>query len=310
MITGLTAFPLTPLDEERIDEEAFSALVARLAAAGVDGLGVLGSTGNYAYLTGAERARVARLAVQAAGDTPVVVGIGALRTRDVLAHAEAAQAAGAAGLLLAPVSYHPLSEDEVVDLFAAVAAQASVPVVVYDNPGTTHVTFTDELHGRLAQLEHVAAVKIPPPPSLVPEAAARTIGALRAHLPAGHHVGISGDPAAAIGLTHGCDGWYSMIGAVLPEHALRVTRAATAGDVAGAVRAAADLEPVWALYRRFGSLRTCAALAVAIGDATEPVLPRPLRPVPTEHRTAVADALAELGVQVRDGAGRGATRRP
>ncbi len=296
MFAGLTAFPLTPLDEDSIDEAAFTALVDRLARAGVDGLGVLGSTGSYAYLTRAERQRVAHLAVQAAGDVPVLVGIGALRTRDVLTHAADAQAAGAAGLLLAPVSYHPLSEDEVFDLFADVAAVASVPVVVYDNPGTTHVTFSDELHARIAQLSAVRGVKIPPVP-LTPGLARQRVADLKAGLPPGHGVGISGDPAAAVGLTSGCDGWYSMIGAVLPDHALRLVRAAQAGDVTATLQASVDLEPVWALYRRFGSLRTVAALAVELGDVTEPALPRPLRPLPAEHRGDVRQALVDLGVR-------------
>ena len=68
MLTGLSAFPLTPMNEQTIDEVAFVGLIERLAAAGVDSIGVLGSTGNYAYLTRDERARITRLAVAHAGD--------------------------------------------------------------------------------------------------------------------------------------------------------------------------------------------------------------------------------------------------
>lgn len=84
MLTGLSAFPLTPMNETAIDEAAFVRLIERLVAAGVDSIGALGSTGNYAYLSLEERARVARLAVAHAGNVPVIVGISALRTRDVL----------------------------------------------------------------------------------------------------------------------------------------------------------------------------------------------------------------------------------
>ncbi|WP_269471647.1 dihydrodipicolinate synthase family protein [Actinomyces viscosus] len=55
-------------------------LVERLAVAGVDSITALGSTGSYAYLAPAERARVARLAVERAGPTPVFIGVGDLRT--------------------------------------------------------------------------------------------------------------------------------------------------------------------------------------------------------------------------------------
>lgn len=51
MFTGLCAFPLTPLHQQNIDEKAFIRILARLTDAGVDSLGVLGSTGSYAYLS-------------------------------------------------------------------------------------------------------------------------------------------------------------------------------------------------------------------------------------------------------------------
>ncbi|GGK40948.1 hypothetical protein GCM10008955_38420 [Deinococcus malanensis] len=72
------------------------------------------ATGSYAYLTRTERRRTAQLAVQHAGDVPVIIGIGALRTRDVLELAQDAQTAGARGVLLASMSYQKLSEDEVL----------------------------------------------------------------------------------------------------------------------------------------------------------------------------------------------------
>lgn len=133
MFSGLSAFPLTPLDEKSIDEAAFVRLVERLASAGVDSICALGSTGSDAYLTRAERERVAQLAVQHAGAIPVIVGIGALRTRDVLDLAQDAQKAGARGVLLAPMSYQKLSDDEVFGLFETVARSLSVPMCVYDN---------------------------------------------------------------------------------------------------------------------------------------------------------------------------------
>ncbi|MEU5334304.1 dihydrodipicolinate synthase family protein [Streptomyces asoensis] len=128
MFTGLSAFPLTPIPGNgSVDKKAFAALVGRLATAGVDSIGALGSTGSYAYLTREERARVARIAVEHADGVPVIVGIGALRTRQVLQAAEDAQNSGAAGVLLAPVSYQPLTDDDVFGLFEEVTANLSVP---------------------------------------------------------------------------------------------------------------------------------------------------------------------------------------
>ena len=73
-----------------------------------------------------------------------MVGDGAVRTRHVLDLVEDAQAAGAAALLLAPVTYQPLRTDEVFDLYAEVDRHVSVPLCVYDNPDTTGFAFSDE----------------------------------------------------------------------------------------------------------------------------------------------------------------------
>lgn len=110
--------------------------------------------------------------------------------------AEHAQDAGAAALLVAPVSYQPLSDDEVYGLFEDVNAAASVPVVVYDNPGTTHFTFSDDLHARIADLARIASIKIPPIEG-GPDVVQERIDTLRARIRAGVTIGISGDYVAA-----------------------------------------------------------------------------------------------------------------
>ena len=290
---GLSAFPLTPMDEHAIDDAAFGGLVRRLAAAGVDSIGALGSTGSYAYLTGAERSRAARLAVGAAGGTPVMVGVGAMRTKDVLALVEGAQDAGAAALLLAPVSYQPLREEEVFDLFADVDRHVSVPVCVYDNPGTTHFAFSDELYRDVARLASVQAIKIPAPPAA--EAATR-VPQLREVIGDDAIVGVSGDPLAAASLLAGAPAWFSVIGGLLPEAALAITRAAQAGDERRTFEAAERLRGFWELFESYGSLRVVAAAAARLGLTQTVNLPRPLRPLDDAGQARLAQVLDNLGL--------------
>lgn len=292
MLTGLSAFPLTPITDDGVDEEAFAALVGRLAAARVDSITALGSTGSYPYLDREERAHVARLAVEHAGNTPVLVGIGALRTRGVLELAEDAQAVGASGVLLAPVSYQALTADEVFGLYEDVAAELSVPLVVYDNPGTTHFTFTDELYARVAELPNVASIKIPGVPA-DPGEAERRVSRLRALLPA-VTIGVSGDPLAATGLNAGCDAWYSVLAGTVPEPALAITRAARGGAAASAAAESERLRPLWELFARHGSLRVVSAIAEHLGLVGHPNLPRPLRGLPDADRAAVAAVVDRL----------------
>ncbi|MCX4706600.1 dihydrodipicolinate synthase family protein [Streptomyces sp. NBC_01352] len=293
MFRGLSAFPLTPTDEHGIDETAYATLVARLAAVGVDSIGALGSTGGYAYLTREQRARAVRIAVEAADGVPVMVGVGALRTAHVLALTEDAQKAGASGVLLAPMTYQPLTEEEVFGLYEDVTRELSVPLCVYDNPGTTHVNFTDELHGRIAQLPNVGSIKIPGVPEDPAQAEAR-VDALRTLIPETVTIGVSGDYTAARGLNAGCDAWYSVIGGTFPQTALALTRAAQSDDAERARDLSDELEPLWALFRSHGSLRVMSAAASHLGLTGEPNLPLPLRGLDEAARQDVVAVLSAL----------------
>lgn len=288
--TGLSAFPLTPFRDERIDEAALTALTERLVTARVDSITALGSTGSYAYLTRDERARVSRRVIAAAGDIPVIIGVGAMRTRHVLELVEDAQQAGAAGILLAPVSYQPLTAADVFGLYRDVSAELSVPLIVYDNPGTTRFDFTDELYADIAALPRVASIKLPGIPE-DPVAARRRIDRLRRLLPAHLSLGVSGDKFGATGLAAGCDAWYSVIGGTLPGPAVTITRAqrAGAGDQASAI--AADLAPLWEMFDRHGSLRVTAAVAEELGLATRSCLPLPLEGLNDAERAPLRDFL-------------------
>jgi len=132
MFKGLSAFSITPADRSgRVDTAALSRLVDRLVSARVGSVGLLGSTGTYMFLSREERRRAIEAAVEVTrGDMPLIVGVGALRTDDAVAHAQDAERAGASGLLLAPVSYTPLTEDEVFHHFATVAGATGLPLCI------------------------------------------------------------------------------------------------------------------------------------------------------------------------------------
>lgn len=295
--TGLSAFPLTPITDDAVDERAFVGLIERLATAGVDSITALGSTGSYAYLTAAERARVARLAVEHAGATPVFVGVGALRTSQVLAHVESAEAAGAAGVLLAPITYQPLTEDDVLGLFRTVTERTELPVIVYDNPGTTRFTFTTELYARIAELPGIASLKIPGVPA-DPTRARAQVAEIRAAVPEHVTIGVSGDAMAATGLNAGCDAWYSVLGGTVPGPALAISRAAREGRTEDAMAGSERLAPLWSLFAEFGgSLRVVAAIAEQLGLAPEKCLPLPIQGLDAAQRARVAEVVDELGLE-------------
>ena len=293
MFTGLSAFPLTPLTEKGIDEKSFVRLLERLVSAGVDSIGALGSTGSYAYLDRSARERVARLAVEHAGDIPVMVSIGSVSTSDVLHLAEDAQRAGVSAVLLAPVSYQKLTQDEVFTLYETVTRHLSVPLCVYDNPATTHFDFTDDLYARIAHLPQVGSIKIPGL-SADPVGTRQRLDALRPRVPSHLTLGAAGDLAAATVLTQGGDVWYSVIAGLFPEIPLAITRAAQAGDTQTAQALSAQLEPLWKLFRQHGSLRVVAAAAEILGIVAFPCLPLPLQSLSGDGRQCLAHILEQL----------------
>ncbi len=275
IFTGLSAFPLTPADGDGVvDTDALGLLVDRLARAGVDSVSVLGSTGTYAYLDRDQRNRAVAAAVEAAsGRLPVVVGVGALRTNWSLELAVAAQRAGASGLLLAPMSYTQLTDREVRDHFKAVAGATGLPLCIYNNPGTTNFRFSRTLIAELAAVAGIDAVKMPP---LDDDAYAEEIAELRGHTPPGFKIGYSGDWCAAPALLAGADGWHSVIAGILPEPALRLTRAGQASDVLEVARIETAFAPLWSLFKRHGSLRLIYEIADQLGlGVSDP--PQPLQ---------------------------------
>jgi 4-hydroxy-tetrahydrodipicolinate synthase len=196
-------------------------------------------------------------------------------------------------VLLAPVSYQALTADDVYGLYEDVTSQLSVPLAVYDNPGTTHFTFTDDLYQAIAALPHVASIKIPGVATDLAQAAAR-LTRLRELLPDAVTVGVSGDALAATGLNAGCDTWYSVIGGTLPKSALRITRAAQAGDASASTAESDRLQPLWGLFARHGSLRVTAAIAEHLGLVSRPSLPRPLRGLSEAGRVEVVTVVTDL----------------
>lgn len=294
MFTGLSAFPITPFKNESIDFKALEALITNLTAAQVDSICAMGSTGLYPYLSRSELNQVAKVTVESAGNTPVMAGIGALRTLDVLKNAEAAQQAGVSAVLLAPMSYHRLNDNEVYSLFEKVTAELSVPLCVYENPGATNFTFSDELFSDIAKLPNVAAVKIPGMP-FETEQGEQRLSQLRKLVPKSVAIGVSGDKFGAAGMAAGCDLWLSVVGGLFPKTIKKMIEVAQSQSRADAMIAYPEFEPIWELFvRNRGGMRVMATAANILGFTESNCLPEPLMPLDKEDRDQLEVLLKQL----------------
>lgn len=290
--TGLSAFPMTPSDENgRVQTDQLQRFLDRLKVADVGSVCLLGSTGTYAYLSRPERRRAIEAAVEGlAGCVPLIVGVGAIRTDEACYLARDASKVGANALLLAPVSYTPLTQEEAFQYYQAVAAATDLPLCIYNNPGTTHFTFSLDLLERLANVPGIAAVKMPlPVQGNIPNDLLR----LRNALPYNFAIGYSGDWGCAEALLAGADTWYSVVAGLFPGIAAKLTRAAQAGRTDEVHLLDARLAPLWDLFKEYGSLRVIYSAAKQLGLTTCDA-PRPILPLGKDEARRVAVATEHL----------------
>ncbi|MEV4680743.1 dihydrodipicolinate synthase family protein [Streptomyces kurssanovii] len=152
-----TALPLR--DDLSVDLDAYAEHVRRLIDEGCDGVVPNGSLGEYQTLTGDERARVVRTAVEAAGDgARVMPGVAAYGSAESRRWAEQAAEEGCGSVLLLPPNAYRADEQAVRAHYAEVA-RVGLPVVGYNNPFDTKVDLTPALLARLYGDGSIVAVK-------------------------------------------------------------------------------------------------------------------------------------------------------
>lgn len=289
LLGPLVAYLPTPRTPEgRLHVDVLQALVDR-AAAGRVGVAVLGSVGGAPYLDRATRRDVVAAAVTAAaGRVPVVAGVGGTATEDVLRYVDDACVAGADALLLAPVSYLPLTDDEVVGLVRTVAERAGAPVWIYHNPVTTRFAFDV---GLLAELLHVPGVQgVKDRGADAQEVRTRT-ARLLSDAPPHAEVGFSGEVLGATALLAGAATWHSALASLLPGPYARAAAAAVSGDHTLCTSLLAALTPLAELAAGTGGLRMVHALGEEVG--------LPLGPPPAPVRLPPADVVARAAGLLR-----------
>jgi len=134
-ISGTLAAAVTPLRDGgvRLDEDGFAALIEFYRASGLEGLLVVGTTGEGILLEQGERRRVAELAVAGAGALRIIVHCGAQSTAETSALAAHAAEAGADGVAVIAPPFFAFEVDELLEHFAAAAAAcAPLPFYLYE----------------------------------------------------------------------------------------------------------------------------------------------------------------------------------
>lgn len=158
---GIIAYPITPFDKnEKVDIQLYKKLLERLIISGSHAVAPLGSTGVMPYLTDAEKEAITEATIeQVNGRVPVLVGVSNLTTERTIYHAKFAEKAGADAVMIIPMSYWKLTDDEIIQHFDAVAKQISIPIMAYNNPATGGVDMSPALLKKILQIPNVTMIK-------------------------------------------------------------------------------------------------------------------------------------------------------
>ncbi|WP_299503217.1 dihydrodipicolinate synthase family protein [uncultured Roseobacter sp.] len=143
-----------------LNEAALAETVDHLVAAGVHGIIVAGTTGEYYAQSMEERIDMMRRSRSLIGDrVPMIVGTGAIRTEDSILFAQAAKEVGADALLIATPPYAYPTGREIALHALAVDRAANLPVMLYNYPGRMSVNMDEECLDRLGRSPNFCAIK-------------------------------------------------------------------------------------------------------------------------------------------------------
>ena len=151
----------TPLtDAGEVDLPSVHTLVEHLIGGGVHGIFALGSTGEFASLTGRQRQKLLGATVAAVGGrVPVLAGILDTSTARCIENGLAAKAAGVDAVVLAPSFYFRPSQAELLDLFRAVRTAVGLPLIAYDVPSAVNTKLECDTVVRLAAEGTISGLK-------------------------------------------------------------------------------------------------------------------------------------------------------
>ena len=285
---GVFPYLVSPVDASgRVKADVLGRLVDDLIGAGVHGVTPLGSTGEFAYLDGAQRAEMVRATIAAAaGRVPVVAGVAATATADAVAQARSYQTLGANGILAILESYFPLTEPQVEAYFRAIADAVDIPVVLYTNPQFQRTDLSLDVIARLAAHPRIGYIKDASTNtgrllSIANRSPGLKLFSASAHIP------------ACVMLIGGV-GWMAGPACVIPRQSVALYELCRTGRWAEAMALQRRLWRINEIFARF-NLAACikAALQIKGYDVGDPVAPQ--RPLGAAERDIVAAALRDSG---------------
>ncbi|MEL6768753.1 MAG: dihydrodipicolinate synthase family protein [Pseudomonadota bacterium] len=269
-----------------IDYPTFAAVAERLIAAGVHGIIVAGTTGEYYAQTMEERVALMRHAIDVvAGRVPVVVGTGAMRTEDAVALATAARDTGADAILIGTPPYAVPTGRENALHALAVDRAANLPVMLYNYPGRMAAEMDEDFLDRVGRSPNFRAIK-------------ESSGDInRVHLLARDYPHIrllcGMDDQALEFFAWGARGWVCAGSNFAPEAHIALWRTcAVEGDFAKGRRIMSAMLPLMRVLEQGGKFVQCIRHGMALRGLPVGPVRRPLRDLDKEEKRMLAETVA------------------
>ena len=259
---GVYPAVLTPFkNDDSIDFPTFKINLEAQLDAGVDGIILSGSLGEASTLTDSEKkALLLFTKEQLAKRVPVVMNIAEQSTKMAVRAAKEAEANGADGLMLLPPMCYKADDRETVEYFKTVAANTTLPIMIYNNPIDYKILVSLDMFEELAEVANIQAVK---------ESTRDISNITRMFNRFGDRYKIlcGVDPLAMESLCMGADGWVAGLVDAFPRETVAIYRLIKAGYYQEALKIYRWFLPVLELdiHPKLVQYIKLAALATGIG---------------------------------------------
>ena len=295
MFRGSFTALVTPFDGTDVDYNALTRMVEFQIQSGTHGLVPVGTTGESPTLSHDEHEKVVETTISAAkGRVPVIAGAGSNSTREAVALARHAEAAGASGVLVVTPYYNKPTQEGLYQHFKAVNDAVSIPIIIYNIPSRSVVDMSVATMARLFQLPNIAGVK---------DATANVLRVSQQRLALGERFNqLSGEDGTALAfMAHGGHGCISVTSNVAPRLCADFQNACLSGDYSRALEIHDRLMPLHeALFVETnpGPVKYAAyRLGLCKPDARLPMVP-----LSDAAKAAVDAALDKVGLLQREAA--------
>ena len=255
--SGVCTALVTPFLKDTVNYPMLEQLLRRQYDAGIRALVICGTTGESATLTDEEKLTMFRYAKKSGPeDLRIIAGTGSNSTAHAIALSQAAQDAGADGLLVVSPYYNKATPEGLYLHYAAIASSVQIPVILYNVPSRTGVDIPVEVYRRLSKIPNIAGVK---------EASSdiRKIARIRSQCPDHFTVWCGNDDLAVAAMALGAKGLISVVSNIEPEITGSMIGAALDGDFDTATALQLSLLPlIEALFQEVNPIPVKAAMAI------------------------------------------------